>query len=88
MSSLNINLWDEHKTWFTPLKIIKIDSCQLCPHFQLSRDYTEDSFETCYRWFCKEVKKDIRRYVDWNDREKFIPDWCPLPDLSRKASKK
>ena len=58
-----------------------ITSCTECPHCDISRDYTEDSFETCFRWVCKfdiDKPRDIRRYVDWNDNKKHIPDWCPL----------
>jgi len=59
---------------------LKITTCTECPHFTSERDYTEDSFEFCTKWICKHdnVPRDIRRYVDWNDRQKHIPDWCPL----------
>ena len=60
---------------------LKIESCTQCPHCKTARDYTSDSFEYCERWDCIEesVKdKNIRRYVDWNDHTKFIPNWCPL----------
>lgn len=61
---------------------LKIESCIDCPHCKTERDWTEDSFETCERWDCAfnglNKKKNIRRYVDWYDHSKFIPDWCPL----------
>lgn len=62
-----------------PKKTIEIKSCKECPHFREERDYTADSFETCFRWYCKKLEKNVRRYVDWNDkREEFIPEECPL----------
>lgn len=59
---------------------LRISSCTECPHFRSERDYTADSFEYCFRWICNYGKepKDIRRYVDWSDTKKHIPDWCPL----------
>ena len=60
-------------------RYVAIDSCDKCPFVEITRDYTEDSFETCFRWECKKKHKPARRYVDWNDKDKFIPVWCPLP---------
>ena len=59
---------------------LKIDNCTECPHCRTERDFSEDSFETLERWDCKftGTKKNIRRYVDWYDKDKFIPNWCPL----------
>ena len=59
-------------------RYLKIETCTDCPFCEQSRDYTADSFETNTRWDCTQEKKNIRRYVDWTDRKKFIPDWCPL----------
>jgi hypothetical protein len=55
-----------------------IESCKKCQHFKSERDYTSDSFDFCLKWFCNLENKDIRRYVDTWDKQKFIPDWCPL----------
>jgi hypothetical protein len=71
-------------------RFIKIDTCEKCPHLLSSRDYTADSWEEVSRWGCRittavdeksgvKTERNIRRYVDWNDKVKFIPDWCPLP---------
>lgn len=61
---------------------LKIETCTKCPNCKVDRDYTEDSYEYVERWDCgyglpKEFK-NIRRYVDWHDKQPFIPDWCPL----------
>jgi hypothetical protein len=59
---------------------LKIESCIDCPNCKTERDYTSDSFEYCEKWNCNFSGKSkvIRRYVDWHDHDKFIPDWCPL----------
>jgi len=59
-------------------KIIEIKSCNQCPNFTCERDYTSDSWDTCEKWLCKLLPEPTRRYVDWNDNKKFIPDNCPL----------
>lgn len=63
---------------------INIHSCDECVNFKSERDYTSDSFEYCTKWICKLNDKHIRRYVDWNDNSKFIPDWCPLSNKKNK----
>jgi hypothetical protein len=62
---------------------LKIESCERCPHVRIERDYTSDSFEFCTKWDCDMSKRNIRRYVDWNDNKKVIPDWCPLIDTKK-----
>lgn len=58
---------------------LKIKSCEKCPHVYIDRDYTEDSFETCFKWDCTLKSKNIARYVDWNEKDPpEIPKWCPL----------
>ena len=56
-----------------------IESCTECPFLKTEPDYTADSFETCTAWICKRIKDYVRRYVDWNDHSKYIPNECPLP---------
>jgi len=58
--------------------IIQIESCKDCKNCLTERDYTSDSWEMCFRWDCKLADKNIRRYVEWHDDLKYIPDWCPL----------
>lgn len=58
-------------------RLLVINRCADCPNAEISRDYTEDSFETCFRHFCKVLKKDVRRYVDWNENPP-VPEECPL----------
>lgn len=54
---------------------LKITSCEECPNVNIQRDY----FETCFRWDCKAKRnKNILRYRDWREKDKFIPVWCPL----------
>jgi hypothetical protein len=61
-------------------KKITINSCTQCPHHTSERDYTHDSFETGYKWHCSQLDKYVRRLVDWNDKEAYIPEECPLDD--------
>lgn len=62
-----------------PDAVIVLKSCADCPFIKIRQVYTEDSFETVFSWHCKKKKeKEIRGYVEWNDREKYVPDWCPL----------
>lgn len=57
---------------------IEIFSCLDCKSLRSDRDYTEDSFETCFRYDCEKTGKNLLRYVDWNEKIKLdIPDWCP-----------
>lgn len=61
------------------IKII-IDTCRDCKNCKVERDYTSDSFETCWRFDCrhKDVKdKNIARYIDWYEKDPEIPSWCP-----------
>jgi len=62
------------------MKILKIESCKDCPFHSATRDFTEDSFEYVEKWRCEKLMKFIRRYVDWYDKDKFIPDECPLEE--------
>lgn len=68
----------------TKTATLKMDTCTQCPFFSRDRDYTSDSFEYVERWYCKKKEKDIRRYVDWNDKQKYIPEWCPLTKKTKK----
>ncbi len=62
------------------IKVIKLTSCRDCPHVQISRDYTEDSWESVDKWKCLLLNLYVRRYVDWHDKGEFIPKGCPLED--------
>lgn len=68
---------------------VEIKKCSDCTHCRKERDYTEDSFETCFRFDCMnsihfpkngklDVPKNIARYVDWYESDPCIPNWCPL----------
>lgn len=59
---------------------LKIENCQQCPNVSIDRQWTSDSFETCFIWKCKKNEmKIIAEYVDWNDKIlPPIPNWCPL----------
>jgi hypothetical protein len=61
-------------------KVLKIECCTQCPNHSTERDYTADSWEYCVKWNCKKLKNPVRRYVDWNDHDKYIPKNCPLED--------
>ena len=62
-----------------PKKIV-ITSCTQCPHHSEQRDYTEDSFETVFKWYCSKSNAFVRRYVDWNNKKDYIPADCPLEE--------
>ncbi len=52
--------------------------CDKCGALQQDRAYTSDSFETCFKWHCKMLKKDIQDEVDWNDHNIKALNDCPL----------
>ena len=70
---------------------LRIESCDECPHIKIERDYGEDSFEELTRWECmkedKKNPKNILRWRDWYDHDKFIPKWCPLAVKRKKKEK-
>jgi hypothetical protein len=61
-------------------KYVKIEGCKSCPNIKIERDSTEDSFETCFKYTCKEDGHIIDRYVDWYDHrwEKKVHKDCRL----------
>lgn len=63
-------------------KIIEIECCTQCPNYTKERDYTEDSWDTSEKWKCRLLPEPTRRYVDWYDKDLFIPDNCPLENKS------
>lgn len=67
-------------------RFLEINSCTECPFCDTNRDYSADSFETLIRWDCKKKQQASRRYVEWTDKENFIPDWCPLPQATQLVS--
>jgi hypothetical protein len=61
--------------------VIKLESCELCPHLHKERIYTSDSWENVTGWYCKlSDKRKIIEY-DWNDKPiKYIPKWCMIAE--------
>ena len=59
-------------------RILKIECCTECPPHSKLRDYTSDSWETCFKWLCKKLDKPVRRYVGIFEKDKYIPEECPL----------
>ena len=52
--------------------------CDKCGALSTERQFTEDSFETCFKWTCKMLNKTIAQYVDWHEHGiERLPD-CPL----------
>lgn len=53
--------------------------CDGCGALKQERQYTEDSFETCFKWECGMLNgKTISEYVYWNEHNiSRLPD-CPL----------
>jgi len=66
-------------------KALQLDSCIYCPYFKKKAAYTEDSWERPEDWFCTNTEDDepkkIAGYMEWNDPDPVIPDFCPLPDM-------
>ena len=53
--------------------------CDGCGALKKERQYTEDSFETCFKWECKMLdNKVISQYVDWNEYKIPRLSDCPL----------
>ena len=59
--------------------IVKIQDCSQCPHQEVKRHYTADSFEMVFDWVCLKNHGAIVAIVEWNDKKPKIPEWCPLP---------
>ena len=59
-------------------RTIKIECCKECPHHSTQPDYTSDSFDHCSKWICDKLEMPVRRYVGVFDKEKYIPETCPL----------
>ena len=59
---------------------LKITHCEQCPFLDKQREYTEDSWELAFNWYCKKKdNKEIAGYVGWNEENNVkIPKWCPL----------
>lgn len=65
--------------------ILTITNCENCPFMQSRNNYTADSFEKSYNWFCNKKKgltndgKIIASDVAWNEgKDVKIPKWCPI----------
>jgi hypothetical protein len=53
--------------------------CDKCGALNKERQYTEDSFETCFKWECKMLNnKVISQCVDWNEHNIPPLSDCPL----------
>ena len=57
-----------------------VSTCEECPHGTSSKVYTTDSFEDVRKVHCSRLKKDVHRYLDWNETA-TIPKECPLEDM-------
>lgn len=42
------------------------------------RYYTSDSWEHVMEWKCGEVGGKRIAFMEWNDKDPRIPDFCPL----------
>jgi len=58
---------------------IDIKNCTECPHFSRERQWTEDSWEEAYNWYCgfNDKKRKIASYVECNDNID-VPEWCTI----------
>lgn len=57
-----------------------VSTCDACPHGGSEKVYTADSFENVRKVHCALLKKDVHRYLDWNEAA-IIPKDCPLEDV-------
>ncbi len=57
--------------------VLEIKDCSGCPHCDISRIYTPDSFKMIVKWICRKSNKVISDYVEHRDKLK-IPDWCKI----------
>ena len=69
-----------------------ITHCSQCPYCEMTRQYTEDSFEEEYNLRCTKTGRLLYKYLDWYEiRTMFtpakpeydsardvVPDNCPL----------
>ena len=61
-------------------KVIKtiIHDCSSCPFSKATRNYTRDSFEMEFNWYCN---NEASRIGVFDMKETVnIPTWCPLPE--------
>lgn len=55
---------------------VEVENCNKCPHAQVSKVYTSDSFDEVRKIKCGLLNKDVHRYLDWYDKSP-IPNECP-----------
>lgn len=58
-------------------RIVEINSCEQCQYGEISQVYTSDSFEFIRKVYCKNLHKDVYRYLEFRDKIE-IPEECPL----------
>jgi hypothetical protein len=58
-----------------------ITNCEMCPNGTPSKVYTADSFDEVRKVHCSVLKKDVHKYLDWNETA-TIPKECPLEDTA------
>ena len=52
-------------------KVLKIETCEGCPHFDIDNSEEEKKWG---KWWCDMCNKELK--------STFIPNWCPLPDYN------
>ena len=60
--------------------VIEIENCAKCPNVDVAKYYTEDSWDDCRIYRCKDMDHRKIDICDWNEKIREIPDWCPLPN--------
>ena len=55
---------------------INIDQCDNCPHANVYKVYTTDSWDNVRAIECRLLKEDVHKYLDWYDKSP-VPENCP-----------
>lgn len=48
--------------------IVKVKYCDKCPHSEISKVYTADSFEDVRKIYCKDQQKIVYDDLEWNEK--------------------
>lgn len=58
---------------------ITIESCQKCPFFKTTNQWSSDGWDRMEDWICiKADNRKIQGAVEWHEENKIkIPEWCP-----------
>lgn len=69
------------------IRLLAIKSCVECPFHDVKREYTGDSFERVFSWFCTKFTPNVKvqDQLDADSPSPAIPTFCPLPTTEDQA---